>query len=58
LTYGAHREALEFGRDEYVELKRYAGEIGLTLFATAFDFRALIFSPNSTCRPTKSPQEI
>ena len=22
-TYGEHREALEFGRDEYVELQRY-----------------------------------
>ena len=36
-TYGAHREALEFGRDEYVELQGYAREIGVTLFATAFD---------------------
>jgi N-acetylneuraminate synthase/sialic acid synthase len=37
LTYGAHREALELGWDEYVELKRYAGAIGITFFATAFD---------------------
>jgi len=36
-TYGAHREALEFGREEYVELKRYAAELGITFFATAFD---------------------
>jgi sialic acid synthase len=36
-TYGAHRERLEFGRDEYLELQRYAGELGLTMFATAFD---------------------
>lgn len=42
-TYGAHREALEFGRDEYVELKRYAHELGLTMFATAFDFRSADF---------------
>jgi sialic acid synthase len=42
-TYGAHREALEFGRDEYKELMRYADEIGLTLFATAFDFRSADF---------------
>jgi sialic acid synthase len=42
-TYGAHREALEFGRVEYEELKRYAGEIGLTMFATAFDFRSADF---------------
>lgn len=42
-TYGAHREALEFGRDEYAELKRYAHELGLTMFATAFDFRSADF---------------
>ncbi|WP_029214904.1 N-acetylneuraminate synthase family protein [Kallotenue papyrolyticum] len=37
-TYGEHREFLEFGMDEYLELKRYAAEIGITFFATAFDF--------------------
>jgi sialic acid synthase len=37
-TYGLHREALEFGRDEYAELQRHARELGITLFATAFDF--------------------
>ncbi|MCC7418315.1 MAG: N-acetylneuraminate synthase family protein [Acidobacteria bacterium] len=37
LTYGAHREALELDRDAYVELRRYAAEIGVTFFATAFD---------------------
>jgi sialic acid synthase len=37
LTYGEHREALEFGREEYVELQAYAKELGVTLFATAFD---------------------
>jgi sialic acid synthase len=36
-TYGEHREALEFGRSEYVELQAYAKEIGITFFATAFD---------------------
>ena len=36
-TYGEHREALEFGRPEYEELIRYAKEIGITFFATAFD---------------------
>jgi sialic acid synthase len=36
-TYGAHREALELGRDAYVELQRYAAELGVTFFATAFD---------------------
>ena len=37
-TYGEHREALELGRDEYVELQDYARGLGLTFFATAFDF--------------------
>jgi sialic acid synthase len=36
-TYGEHREALEFGRDEYVELKQVADDLGITLMATAFD---------------------
>ena len=36
-TYGEHREFLEFGPDEYSELQRYARELGLTFFATAFD---------------------
>jgi sialic acid synthase len=43
LTYGAHREALEFGWDDYVELKRYAAEIGVTFFATAFDIESADF---------------
>jgi N-acetylneuraminate synthase/sialic acid synthase len=42
-TYGAHREALEFGWDQYVELKRYAAEIGITFFATAFDAESADF---------------
>jgi sialic acid synthase len=42
-TYGEHREALEFGRNEYVELQRYAREIGITFFATAFDFASADF---------------
>jgi sialic acid synthase len=36
-TYGEHREALELGRDAYVELRSYALELGLGFFATAFD---------------------
>ena len=36
-TYGEHREALEFGRDQYVELAKFCREIGITFFATAFD---------------------
>ena len=42
-TYGEHREFLEFGRDEYVELQRYARELGLTFFATAFDVESADF---------------
>jgi N-acetylneuraminate synthase/sialic acid synthase len=42
-TYGAHREALEFGDAEYAELKAYANEIGITFFATAFDFASADF---------------
>jgi N-acetylneuraminate synthase/sialic acid synthase len=36
-TYGLHREALEFGRDEYQELKKYTEDLGMIFFATAFD---------------------
>jgi sialic acid synthase len=42
-TYGTHREALEFGRDEYLELKEHTRELGLTFFATAFDFQSADF---------------
>lgn len=42
-TYGAHREALEFGKDEYVELQKYAKELGVTFFSTAFDHKSADF---------------
>jgi N-acetylneuraminate synthase/sialic acid synthase len=42
-TYGEHREALEFDWSEYVELKSYCRDIGLTLFATAFDLPSVDF---------------
>ncbi len=42
-TYGAHREALEFGKAEYRTLQEYAHEIGVTFFATAFDLPSLDF---------------
>ena len=42
-TYGEHREALEFGKADYQELKAYAEEIGITFFATAFDFPSADF---------------
>ena len=36
-TYGAHREALELDRDAWLDLQAFARELGVTLFATAFD---------------------
>ena len=42
-TYGEHREAVEFGKDEYRELQRYAKKIGLTMFATPFDIPSADF---------------
>ncbi|MGE5258829.1 MAG: N-acetylneuraminate synthase family protein [Hyphomicrobiales bacterium] len=42
-TYGEHREALEFGEADYRELKSYAKELGITMFATAFDFASVDF---------------
>jgi N-acetylneuraminate synthase/sialic acid synthase len=42
-TYGEHREFLEFGRDEYLALRRHARALGLTFFATAFDIASADF---------------
>jgi N-acetylneuraminate synthase/sialic acid synthase len=42
-TYGEHREFLEFGWEEYKELKAFTEEIGICLFATAFDFQSADF---------------
>lgn len=42
-TYGEHREALEFGREEYAALIEYAQRIGVTFFATAFDMTSADF---------------
>jgi sialic acid synthase len=39
-TYGEHREALELDADEYRELQRHAREVGVMLFAAAFDFES------------------
>lgn len=43
LSYGEHREFLEFGWDEYVELKDYAAELGIDFFSTAFDIPSADF---------------
>lgn len=42
-TYGEHRDALEFNKEQYKELKRYAESKGLEFFATAFDFESVDF---------------
>lgn len=42
-TYGEHREFLEFGWHEYVELKAYAAELELDFFSTAFDIPSADF---------------
>jgi sialic acid synthase len=39
-TYGEHREALELDPEECAELHSYAREVGITFFATAFDFES------------------
>jgi sialic acid synthase len=36
-TYGEHREALEFGKVEFLELQEVAKELGLVFMTTAFD---------------------
>lgn len=43
LTYGEHREFLEFNRDEYVMLKKCAEENGVEFMCTAFDFESVDF---------------
>jgi N-acetylneuraminate synthase/sialic acid synthase len=42
-TYGEHREFLEFGRGEYLELAHLAHDLGLAFLATAFDFSSADF---------------
>ena len=45
-TYGEHREALEFGVDEYKVCMAEAKNLGITFFATAFDFNSADFLSN------------
>jgi N-acetylneuraminate synthase/sialic acid synthase len=42
-TYGDHREFLEFGKDEYKELKKCAQENSVEFIVTAFDFKSVDF---------------
>lgn len=43
LTYGQHREFLEFGWEEYVILKKCAEDNGVEFMCTAFDFESVDF---------------
>lgn len=42
-TYGLHRQALEFTKREYQQLKKYAEKLGLVFFATAWDEKSADF---------------
>lgn len=42
-TYGAHREALEFSKEQYRELQQLAKELDIVFFATPFDFESVDF---------------
>ncbi len=42
-TYGEHREFLELGKEEYLELKKYSDSLGIIFFATPFDFDSVDF---------------
>lgn len=42
-TYGQHREFLEFGMEQYRELKKCAEENNVEFMSTAFDFRSVDF---------------
>ncbi len=42
-TYGEHRMALELNRDQYLELKEHATQLGLDFFSTPWDFDAVDF---------------
>ena len=43
VTYGEHREYLEFGMDEYIKLKKCAEENGVEFMVTPFDFDSVDF---------------
>jgi len=43
VTYGEHRENLEFDKDQYLELQAFSAQLGVIFFATAFDFESADF---------------
>ncbi|MBF0239532.1 MAG: N-acetylneuraminate synthase family protein [SAR324 cluster bacterium] len=42
-TYGEHREFLEFNKDQYLDLQKYAEALELVFFATPFDTDSVDF---------------
>ncbi|MEK9569384.1 MAG: N-acetylneuraminate synthase family protein [Paracoccaceae bacterium] len=48
-TYGLHRDFLEFDAIQYKDLMQAADNIGITLFATAFDFSSADFLEKIDC---------
>ena len=41
ITYGEHRERLEFSKNQFKELIKFSNKIGILLFATPFDFKSV-----------------
>jgi sialic acid synthase len=54
-TYGEHREALELGLAEWIELRDYAREIGITFFASAWDLASIDFLAELGVPALKTP---
>ena len=42
-TYGEHREALEFSKEQYLHLQQHAKNLEIDFFATPFDFSSVDF---------------
>lgn len=47
-TYGEHKAFLEFSKEEYVELQRYADNVGIFFTASAMDEKSLEFLAEMT----------
>lgn len=52
-TYGTHREYLEFGKKEYLELIKYAKKIDIEFLCTPFDFNSIKFLENINVKAYK-----
>jgi sialic acid synthase len=42
-TYGEHKEKLELSKEDWMEMKRYADEIGISFFASGWDEESVDF---------------